>query len=205
MEWLSFGPYLARCRRAFLGEMKQARHAVVFGDGDGRFTQALLQANPAVHLDAVDSSAAMLRALQRRAGADANRVHTFTADAREWRPDAQPYDLVATHFFLDCLTTGEVQDLAARIRTALNPDAAWVVSEFAVPPGIYGRWVARPLVAFLYFAFRVMTGLRVHRLPDHHAALQHAGFTLRARRTWLAGLLAAEIWIPGRTPRRFTP
>ena len=147
----------------------------------------------------------MLRALKRRARVNANRVRTFAADARQWIPKSQCYDLVATHFFLDCLTTGEVQDLAARIRTTLNPDAAWMVSEFAVPPGAYGRWVARPLVAFLYFAFRVMTGLRVRRLPDHHAVLQHAGFTLRARRTWLAGLLAAEIWTPGGTPRRFTP
>ena len=102
--------------------------------------------------------------------------------------------MVATHFFLDCLTTGEVRELAARVRPALAEDAAWVVSEFAVPQGAYGRFVARPLIAFLYFAFGVMTGLRVRRLPDHGAAMEQAGFTLRERRTWLGGLLVAEIW-----------
>ena len=148
MEWLSFGPWLARCRRAFLNDMAHARRALVLGDGDGRFTAALLKANPQVQVDAVDASAAMLRALKRRAGPNAERVRACVGDARRWTPDVQGYDLVATHFFLDCLITDEVRALAARIRPALSPDAAWVVSEFAVPRGLYGRLVARPLVSF---------------------------------------------------------
>lgn len=194
MEWLSFGPYLARCRHAFLGEMKGARRALVLGDGDGRFTRALLKANTAVQVDAVDASAAMLRALLRRAGPDAQRVRTCVADSRHWAPNSQRYDVVATHFFLDCLTTGEVRELAARVRPALGEDGAWMISDFAVPQGAYGRFVARPLIAFLYFAFGVMTGLRVRRLPGHSAAMEQAGLTLRERRTWLGGLLAAEMW-----------
>lgn len=194
MEWLSFGPCLARCRHAFLGNMKRVRRALVLGDGDGRFTAALLGANTAVQVDAVDASRAMLRALTRRAGPDARRVRTCVADARHWSPKAQRYDLVATHFFLDCLTTDEVRGLAAAMRPALAEDAAWVISDFAEPQGAYGRFVARPLIAFLYFSFAVMTGLRVRRLPDHGAAMEQAGFTLSERRTWLGGLLAAEVW-----------
>lgn len=194
MEWLSFGPWLHRCRRAFLAEMSGAQRALVIGDGDGRFTAALLRANAGVQVEAVDASAAMLRVLQRRAGPDAARVRACLADARRWMPEPRGYDLVATHFFLDCLTTDEVRALAERIRPALAADAAWVVSEFAVPRGFYGRLIARPLIAFLYFAFRVLTGLRVRRLPEHCAALQRAGFVLRERRTWLGGLLAAEMW-----------
>src|SRR6185437_1080687 len=45
MEWLSFGPYLSRCRRAFLPQLRDARRALVLGDGDGRFTAALLRRN----------------------------------------------------------------------------------------------------------------------------------------------------------------
>jgi SAM-dependent methyltransferase len=199
MEWLSFGPWLDRCRRAFLGEVAGAQRALVIGDGDGRYTAALLRANPGVQVEAVDASGAMLRALVRHAGSNAGRVRTCLADARRWTPPAQGYDLVATHFFLDCLTTDEVRELAARIRPALAAEAAWVVSEFAVPPGFYGRFVARPLIAFLYFAFGVLTGLRVRQLPDHCAALEKAGFVLCERRAWLGGLLVAEMW----TARRF--
>jgi ubiquinone/menaquinone biosynthesis C-methylase UbiE len=164
------------------------------GDGDGRFTAALLEANGGVEADAVDASAAMLRALQRRAGQNAGRVRTFVADARRWEPEPRGYDLVATHFFLDCLTTDEVRVLAERVRRVMTPGAMWVVSEFAVPEGAYGRLVARPLIAFLYFAFRVMTGLRVRRLPDHITAMERTGFVMRVRRARLGGLLVAEKW-----------
>ena len=198
MEWLTFGPWLGRCRRAFLGEMKGARRALILGDGDGRFAAALLAANQGVRVDAVDSSPAMLRALERRAGAHVARMQTCATDARRWTPSPQNYDWVATHFFLDCLGTDEVRALALRIRPALSADAAWVVSEFAVPPGVYGRLVARPLIALLYFAFGLLTGLRVRRLPDYRTALEQAGFSLRERRTWLGGLLTAERWAVGR-------
>jgi SAM-dependent methyltransferase len=199
MEWLSFGPYLGRCRRAFLPEMGEARQALVLGDGDGRFTAALLKRNPAVHVDAVDVSEVMLGGLRRRAGADAARIRTQTRDVRDWSPQAgAEYDLVVTHFFLDCLTTEEVQLLARRLRHTLRPHARWVISEFAVPPGAFGRWVARPVVSFLYRAFSVLTGLAVERLPEWQSALRSAGFLQAREENLLHGLLTSQVWVPER-------
>lgn len=194
MELITFGPWLARCRFAFLGDFGGCRRAVVLGDGDGRFTAQLLRANPLTEIDAVDLSSAMLRALLRRAGANAGRIHAHCTDARTWKPANPPYELTATHFFLDCLTDGEVRSLAERLRAALSPSGLWAVSEFAVPDGAFGRWVARPLVWLLYRAFGLLTGLAVRRLPDHATALRTAGFALRQRRTFLRGLLVAELW-----------
>lgn len=198
MEYATFGPLLARCRGAFLGEVNSASRALVLGDGDGRFTAELLRVNPQVQIDALDASPAMLEALQRRAGANADRVRVRCADARNWRPTEAPYDLVATHFFLDCLTTDEVRVLAAKMRGAVSPSAAWIVSEFAIPERWFGRWVARPLVWLLYRAFGLLTGLEIRGLPDHHAALRDAGFTLGERRRRLRGLLVSEMWRPKR-------
>jgi ubiquinone/menaquinone biosynthesis C-methylase UbiE len=194
MEYASFGPWLWRCRCAFLPEMGACRRALVLGDGDGRFTARLLETNSRIEVDAVDASAAMLRALERRAGAHGARLCTEYTDARAWRPRGAAYDLVATHFFLDCLTTEEVRALAAKIRGATNEGARWVVSEFAVPQGWLGRMVARPVVAMLYAAFGLMTGLRVRALPEHAAALSACGFALEKRRTRLGGLLVSEVW-----------
>jgi hypothetical protein len=195
MEWFSFGPWLGWCRRAFLHQMRDARGVLVFGDGDGRFTARLLRANPQVQVDAIDASSAMLRALVRRSGPYKSRVRTECLDARSWRPDPSiRHDTVVTHFFLDCLTTAEVRDLAAQVREAVTPQAQWVISEFAIPRNRFGRRIARPLVAFLYLAFRLLTGLNVRRLPDHAAALAEAGFELHQRRRWLGGLLVSELW-----------
>ena len=194
MELASFGPWLWWCRCAFLSDLTQCRRALVLGDGDGRFTARLLRANPILSVDAVDSSSAMLRALLHRAGHNACRIRAYRADARIWQPANSGYDLIVTHFFLDCLTTGEVQSLAATLRKAVSPSALWLVSEFAVPDGWFGRLVARPLVRCLYFAFGRLTGLTLRALPDHHAALQQSGFIIQNRRTWLGGLLVSELW-----------
>lgn len=206
MEWASFGPLLWHCRCAFLREMQSARRALIIGDGDGRFTARLLATNPRVHVDAIDSSAAMLRALAHRAAANANRLRTFCLDvrnfdARDWHATQSPspaeeetrYELIVTHFFLDCLTTGEVRTLAVEV-AAVAPGALWVVSEFAVPQGLFGRVVAQPLVAFLYAAFGLLTGLRVRSLPNHAEALHSAGFVRIGRKKKLGGLLISELW-----------
>jgi ubiquinone/menaquinone biosynthesis C-methylase UbiE len=174
--------------------MGACRRALVLGDGDGRFTARLLAANLKIEVDAVDASAAMLRALVRRAGAHGERLQVACADVRAWRGCDAAYDLVATHFFLDCLTTEEVRALAAEIRGATQAGARWVVSELAAPQGWFGRWIARPMVALLYAAFGLMTGLKVRRLPDYGAALKSCGFVLEKRRAWLGGLLVSEMW-----------
>jgi len=194
MELFTFGPWLQRCRCAFLGDLAACRRAAVLGEGDGRFTAQLFRANSRIEVDAIDASAAMLRSLLRRAGTSANRVHVHCGDARTWQPANPPYDLVVTHFFLDCLTGDEVRSLADRLRGALSPSGLWVVSEFAIPEGTFGQWVAQPVVWLLYRAFGLLTGLAVRNLPGHAAVLRAAGFTLRKRRSFLHGLLAAELW-----------
>jgi hypothetical protein len=209
MEFFSFGPWLALTRSTFLRHLTHARRALVLGDGDGRFTASLLRANPNVHIDAVDASRAMLQALLRRAEPHADRVRVHLADARGWQPPAATvaprYDLIAAHFLLDCLTTQEIQLLAANLRSAISPSALWVVSEFAIPSGWPGRFVARPLIASLYFSFGLLTGLSVRSLPNHASALRQAGFTLLLHRSRLAGLLIAELWSASPSNPALTP
>lgn len=207
MEMASFGPWLRWCRCTFLSELISCRNALILGDGDGRFTARLLEANPTVLIDAIDASPAMLKALVRRAGGNCSRVRIHLLDARCWSPNSMsdhlpehpPYDLVITHFFLDCLSTEEVVILAEKLRCAVSSSALWVVSEFAVPEGWFGRLVARPVVRALYCAFGLLAGLQVRRLPDHNRALRQAGFTIKKRRIWLGGLLISQIWC--RAPR----
>jgi SAM-dependent methyltransferase len=200
MELASFGPWLWLCRCAFLDSLADRRRALVLGDGDGRFTARLLRTNPEIHIDAVDASPAMLEALVQRAGREAARVRTYFVDARHWQPANPPYDLIVTHFFLDCLTTAEVQSLASTLRHAGSPSALWVISEFAIPGDPFGRLIAAPGIAFLYRAFGILTGLKLRALPDHHTALLRSGFSLGKQRSWLGGLLVSELWSPNSSP-----
>jgi ubiquinone/menaquinone biosynthesis C-methylase UbiE len=194
MEWLTFGPFLTRCRLAFLDELRSRKSALVLGDGDGRFTAQLLHVNPRIEVEAVDASEAMLRQLEGCAGSNAVRVRTNLADARNLNFASDRFDLVATHFFLDCLTTEEIASLAIELRGKMKSGAVWVVSEFAIPDTVFGKLIARPLVSFLYLAFRFLTRLSIRRLPDHRKALGNAGFLLAEQRHHLGGLLVSELW-----------
>ena len=193
MEYFSFGPYLQRCRCLRLVEMRNRKRALIYGDGDGRFLAKLVRVAPALQITAVDASDAMLRRARLRLPANAS-VQWVHADARQWEPPRSRFDLIVSHFFLDCFDEDEVAGIVSRVNAAAADDAMWVVSEFAIPRGPFAGRAGRLIVSALYLAFGWMTGLTVRRLPDYAGVLRHAGWQLEDRRQLLRGLLVSEIW-----------
>lgn len=197
LEYLSFGPWLGRCRTAQLGHLADAQRALILGDGDGRFLARLLAANTTLTVDVVDSSHSMLRLLDRRirrAGPQAHkRICLHQDDALEWNPSGS-YDLVVSHFFFDCFFPPQLERLFDRILPHLRPGAQWVVSEFAIPRNSFTAYLAGRLIGLLYRAFGLLTGLSVRALPDYAAALLRRGFVLHHDRRYLAGLLCSQVW-----------
>ena len=194
LEYLSFGPWLARCRRAQLPHLAGARRALLLGDGDGRFLVRLLEVNPALQADVVDSSQSMLTLLQRRIRLyHRATIHLHHADLLAWEPSGE-YDLIVSHFFLDCLFPGQMEQVFDRVLPHARPGAQWVISEFAVPRNPIAGLLARGIIAFLYRAFGWLTGLRVRTLPSYPAALDRRGLVLSQHRRFLAGLLRSELW-----------
>lgn len=193
MEYLSFGPFLERCRNTYLANLAGAHHALVLGDGDGRFIKRLLHENPLLTADVVDSSRSMLRVLENRLGSSRRRIQVHHTDALAWEP-AGNYDLIVSHFFLDCFFPEQVDQLLDRVLPHARPGAQWVISEFAIPANpILGPFAAA-LVGLLYRIFKMLTGLRVRSLPDYANALRLRGLVLLEERTWLGGLLCAQLW-----------
>ena len=121
-------------------------NALVLGDGDGRFLAHLLAANPHLHADAVDTSGTMLNLLEARNAARTPHASTPTTPTPSPSPQPSPYDLIVTHFFLDCLTQPELEALIHRLTPALGPNALWLVSDFRIPdrPHAPARPTPRP-------------------------------------------------------------
>lgn len=193
MEYFSFGPYLQRCRCVRLSEGLCRKRALVYGDGDGRFLAKLLETEAYLAVTAVDASGRMLGRARRRVGSGA-AVQWVQADARTWDPPREAYDLVVSHFFLDCFDEEELAGIVARVNAAAARDAVWIVSEFAIPRGRVAAHVGRGIVRALYLAFGLMTGLSVRRLPDYGRVLRDAGWRLEDRRELLSGLLVSDRW-----------
>ena len=192
-EYLALGTVLPRTRTQFLTLLSDRRSAFVLGDGDGRFLAALLAANRNLHAHAVDTSARMLKLLRARCSFAAERLHTLRTSALTATPP-NGTDLVVTHFFLDCFDQPQVEHFIQQSASYCRPGTLWLVSEFQLPQRSWLRWPARVYIHLLYLAFRILTGLRVKRLPDTHPALVRAGFTRLAYHERLAGLVYTELW-----------
>lgn len=192
LEYLSLGRTLEHCRLHFLPLLLNQKRALVLGDGDGRFLAALMSANPSLHADAVDSSATMLHLLRKRSTAHSSHLQTHHNSALTFTPTG-PYDLVVTHFFLDCLTQSDLETLVARVTPTLAPGALWLISDFRIPSGPM-RLPARIVVRALYLAFRILAGLRTTELPDYITPLSQSGLTCIDHHYLMAGLLTAELW-----------
>ncbi len=186
LEYAAFGRALQRRRIAFLGEIADRKRVLILGDGDGRFLARFAAQNCGASIDYVDSSARMLELARRRAGS--GRVSLHHADARTFLL-ANQYDLICTHFFLDCLNEKDAAELVSKIARACSPDARWVVSEFRSDT-TWARWIVRAL----YFFFRLTTGLQTSDLVDYRALLIGAGFQMIRCESARAGLLVSELW-----------
>jgi SAM-dependent methyltransferase len=213
LEYLTFGRLLEQCRFHFLPQLQSHQQALVLGDGDGRFLCRLLQQNPALHATAVDISPAMLHLLTARCNTarckatDKQQLTTFQSDIRRFTPETNTrYDLIVTHFFLDCLTEEEIAALATRLRPHLQPGphpqpcadpqpgTEWIISEFALPSNPLLRPPARLLIRLLYTAFALLTGLTTRRLPNYQRILESNHWQCLEQKKFAAGLLTAQRW-----------
>jgi len=196
LEYSGFGGELQRRRCAFLRDVADARRVLVLGDGDGRFLVRLVQQNHGASIDYIDLSWRMLELARRRAG---EKVTYVRGDALTVALPKAEYDLLVTHFFLDCFDSTDLERLIARLAESSRPDSRWVVSEFRE-----SSWWARRIIRLLYRFFAWTTGLKTSRLTDHRPLLEKNGFRLAKEQTARWGLLASELWIrqPGRAVAR---
>jgi ubiquinone/menaquinone biosynthesis C-methylase UbiE len=176
--------------------MASCRRVLVYGDGDGRFLVELVRRVPQIRVVAIDASEEMVGRAARRLPSNAG-VQLVKADALVYDaaalPEA-PFDLIVSHFFLDCFDEEELAELVMRVNAASSEGAVWVVSDFAIPQRPVARQAGWLVVGALYLVFGLLTGLKTRRLPDHGRVMREAGWRLDDRRILLEGLLISERW-----------
>ena len=198
LERIAFGDDLQRCRVAYLGEINPPGRVLIAGEGNGRFLCELLRRYPEIEVDCLDASKRMLQLARRRIEqelpASLKRVRFIHTDIRSWVAPEHQYDLVVTHFFLDCfqepILTGVIKTLAR----AAAKDATWLVSEFSIPEKGIGRIQARCWLGTMYWFFRVTTGIEASELIDYTPFLSGEGFQLVRQHLFRNGMLKSELW-----------
>jgi hypothetical protein len=92
------------------------------------------------------------------------------------------------------LTDGDVSGLVERVLPHLTDDAIWLVSEFSIPEKGWRRFGARAVVRSLYFAFSVLTGLRVRRIPNYAKIFLNNQIRRAENAAYIGGMLVSEVW-----------
>ncbi len=206
IEYAAFGPLLQRMRLHWLRELRGAKRVLILGGGDGRFLSHFASAYPAAEVHYIDSSARMLdlaRKRIRRAGlANPDRVIFTQGDALTAALPGKDYDLVVSHFFLDCFDEPGLSQLAHHVGPHLAPNVTWVVSDFrelqdSLMAPVFGFYLR-----LMFLFFRYTSGLQTRRLADYSVFLRRLGFVRSKQATKLGGFVFSEIWSrsPGRKP-----
>lgn len=198
LEWIAFGDDLQRCRIACLTEVVAPRHALIVGEGNGRFLCELLRAHPSVEVDCVDASQRMLQLARERLEREwpdcLEHVRFLQHDLISWTPPAHHYDLVVTHFFLDCFAEAQLAAIIRKLEQATTDRACWLLADLYVPPKGFARFRARAWLAVMYRFFRLTAGIDARQLIDPTPFLRDAGFALARQDSFRKGMLKSEIW-----------
>lgn len=198
LETIAFGNALQRCRVACLGEVQSPRRALIVGEGDGRFLCELMRMHPDLEVDSVDASEQMLSLAQKRVERElperVDRVRFLKRDITSWAPPENHYDLVVTHFVLDCFPAAELAGVINNVSRSTKSRAAWLLADFRLPDRRFARLRARLWLAAMYPFFRLTARIQASELIDPTPLMQAEGFALSRQHLFRRGMLKSEVW-----------
>jgi hypothetical protein len=129
-----------------------------------------------------------------RFGLDASGIEFLRADVLEWSPLKKVFDLVVTHFFLDCFRPEQLQQIVDKLAFAARPNASWLLADFQTPLVGLQRWRATLILNVMYMFFRVVTRLPARSLASPDPYLTDNEFFLRERHVSEWELLHSDLW-----------
>ena len=198
LETIAFGNALQRARTCWIDTIARPKRALILGEGDGRFLCELVRAYPKIEVDCIDASEAMLQLararLRRMHPKSFSRVHFIREDILKWSP-RKSYDLLVTHFFLDCFPGKELQAIIAKLASAAEPGAAWLIADFTIPRKRLARAHAKLWLRMMYTFFRATTRIAANELVDPAPYLAGRGFIQTAWKLSRASMLRSDVYV----------
>jgi len=197
MELVSAGEKLQRCRTAFLARVPRANNILILGEGNGRFLLECRRQFPRAAITVVDASARMIDLARKRLarqGVKEDQINFIRADALTWEPSAGAFDLIVTHFFLDCFRGDQLEVLIPKLTRAAAPNANWLLADFQAAAAGWRRQRSRAILWLMYRFFIAATRLPARTLTAPDFLLERQGFSLREREIYDWELLHSDWW-----------
>ena len=188
VETLVFGRALQKARCAGLGGAAP-QSVLIIGDGNGRFLERAAAAWPDAHFVSIDASAGMLQQAKKRVhGGRVRFIHAdVIAGLHEVRE--QTFDVIATHFFLDCFREDTLETLIPALSKMRARSGVWYISDFSDR-----KLPHRAMLWIMYRFFHTFTETPAQRLPDYRRILLAQGLIPETLGSWRSGFIIAERW-----------
>ena len=129
-----------------------------------------------------------------RFGLPQERVEFLKENVLDWKAPSSGFDLVVTHFFLDCFRFEELRHVVREISSATSDRARWLLADFRLPEQGWRRLRAHLMLKMMYSFFRAVAHLPARELADPDSLLRENGFRLTSRRLSEWGLLHSDLW-----------
>ena len=148
----------------------------------------IITRSPKIDVDCIDASRDMLRIARRRVERKCPEslphVRFLRCDILRWSPQAS-YNLLITHFFLDCFQSDQLEEIIAKLSGAASAGAVWLLADFTIPTQLFARLHALLWLSMMYTFFRAMTGITANSIVDPTSFLAANRF-VRTKRKVLA-------------------
>jgi len=192
LEKMVFGRTLSRSRSFGLDVIKDGAKVLIVGGGSGEVLKYL----PDCEIDYVESSESMIF---RASGKIEDRiVHFHHLPFSEYRSSIQ-YDHIICQYFMDLFTEQELVGLMQKLERMSADHTRLHVADFCISEQGSEKWWHKPLVKFMYFFFRITTGLKTRDLPAIEEILKRSGYVKVEGRFRMCGLVFSSSWIRSAT------
>jgi 2-polyprenyl-3-methyl-5-hydroxy-6-metoxy-1,4-benzoquinol methylase len=155
LKQLIFKDQLDKAASCFIDKIPPASTILIIGGGSGKLLPCLSSDHMVSYVDASEKMIALAKKKNFKA-----EVVFLTTDIINFHPN-KLYDVIITPFFLDCFTEKDLAVVFSHINSLLKKNGLWLHSDF-YPQNKSQRLMVR----FMYFCFRMSTGLKVNNIPD---------------------------------------
>ncbi len=198
IETLAFGNALQRARILWIREIPRPKRALIVGEGNGRFLCELLRAHPKIDVDCIDASHNMLRIarsrVERKCPESLPHVRFLQRDILRWSP-RRSYDLLVTHFFLDCFQHDQLEEIMAKLSAAVSAGAVWLLADFTIPTNRFARWHALTWLCAMYTFFRAVAGITAHRIVEPTSLMAADRFVRTKEKSFRWRMIKSEAYV----------
>lgn len=179
------GKAIHEAQTHFLHCLADRKKLLILGGGTGWILEGIQKINSDLKIDFIDQSPKMIElAKVRRIGLEINFIVGTEADIR-----ASDYDCVITNFYLDLFENTQLKSITAIIQSHLQPGTLWLATDFCA-----NTVRQRVTIRFMYFFFRMVTGLTTTMLPSWQQVLIEAGGKKLFWHSWRQGFIAASVF-----------